>query len=460
MNPTILPQQKEYNSLSNDLSQHKGCAMNLNILPQQNDFNTNLNNLPQQKEYNTNNLLQLKEHDDLPKKKGCNMKQNYEKGRIPSLSSSCVTRGSIGQQCRLSQSGRSMVEMLGVLAIIGVLSVGGIMGYSYGMDKYRTNETINEINLRLTTLQTQTLSGGELNLNEFAPSTGLGYTVGENYGWAEDDTKIYIGFSGIPEQVCEMVYEAMITEVDRIDVTTSQESTSLCGKDNEMKFYIDSGVEAICEPPCAAGEHCVDGVTCVAEGKTTAPLCSETKPCEGECIECFSQRCQPTRLNAAPCNEGAGMCMNGICVPNPEEEVAVCSTNEQCPVGTYCATKRASVCDESKLQAYGCAPLDFVHQTITLNNGKQETWYASRQVMDYWNAKRACEAMGKRMPTYAELLQEGRAAKIERALSRYLGWVWTQTSCNDTCLSRKAYGWQGWGCHGVSNASVFYALCR
>ena len=28
------------------------------------------------------------------------------------------------------QSGRSMVEMLGVLAIIGVLSVGGISGYS------------------------------------------------------------------------------------------------------------------------------------------------------------------------------------------------------------------------------------------------------------------------------------------------------------------------------------------
>ena len=28
------------------------------------------------------------------------------------------------------QSGRSMVEMLGVLAIIGVLSVGGIAGYS------------------------------------------------------------------------------------------------------------------------------------------------------------------------------------------------------------------------------------------------------------------------------------------------------------------------------------------
>ena len=38
------------------------------------------------------------------------------------------------------ESGRSMVEMLGVLAIIGVLSVGGIAGYTTAMNKYRANE--------------------------------------------------------------------------------------------------------------------------------------------------------------------------------------------------------------------------------------------------------------------------------------------------------------------------------
>ena len=37
---------------------------------------------------------------------------------------------------RNTQSGRSMIEMLGVLAIIGVLSVGGISGYSKAMAKY------------------------------------------------------------------------------------------------------------------------------------------------------------------------------------------------------------------------------------------------------------------------------------------------------------------------------------
>ena len=41
-----------------------------------------------------------------------------------------------------SQSGRSMVEMLGVLAIIGVLSVGGIAGYSLSMRRHRANQII------------------------------------------------------------------------------------------------------------------------------------------------------------------------------------------------------------------------------------------------------------------------------------------------------------------------------
>ncbi len=44
----------------------------------------------------------------------------------------------------MSELGRSMIEMLGVLAIIGVLSVGGIAGYSKAMDKYKINNVIHE----------------------------------------------------------------------------------------------------------------------------------------------------------------------------------------------------------------------------------------------------------------------------------------------------------------------------
>ena len=42
---------------------------------------------------------------------------------------------------RAQESGRSMIEMLGVLAIVGVLSVGGISGYSKAMSKYKIDCT-------------------------------------------------------------------------------------------------------------------------------------------------------------------------------------------------------------------------------------------------------------------------------------------------------------------------------
>jgi len=51
------------------------------------------------------------------------------------------------QNVKDSQGGRSMIEMLGVLAIIGVLSVGGIAGYSKAMTKYRINKAIEQITL-------------------------------------------------------------------------------------------------------------------------------------------------------------------------------------------------------------------------------------------------------------------------------------------------------------------------
>ena len=43
----------------------------------------------------------------------------------------------------MQEKGRSMVEMLGVLAIIGVLSVGAMNGYAKAMEKYKLNRYVN-----------------------------------------------------------------------------------------------------------------------------------------------------------------------------------------------------------------------------------------------------------------------------------------------------------------------------
>lgn len=55
---------------------------------------------------------------------------------------------------RNNEQGRSMIEMLGVLAIVGVLSVGGIAGYSKAMGKFKTNKLIDQINMISTNIRT------------------------------------------------------------------------------------------------------------------------------------------------------------------------------------------------------------------------------------------------------------------------------------------------------------------
>jgi type II secretory pathway pseudopilin PulG len=64
-----------------------------------------------------------------------------------------------------SQSGRSMVEMLGVLAIIGVLSVGGIYGYTVAMRSNRVNEIAHGVSMLNTMGQALNNGQGDARLN-------------------------------------------------------------------------------------------------------------------------------------------------------------------------------------------------------------------------------------------------------------------------------------------------------
>ena len=60
-----------------------------------------------------------------------------------------------------ASTGRSMVEMLGVLAIIGVLSVGAVAGYNKAMMKYKLNKQAEQIGWLLNTMYRHRLSFGK-----------------------------------------------------------------------------------------------------------------------------------------------------------------------------------------------------------------------------------------------------------------------------------------------------------
>ena len=67
-----------------------------------------------------------------------------------------------------NESGRSMVEMLGVLAIIGVLSVGGIAGYTMAMNKHRANEIVD--------VGSKLIIAAETSSNGYATVSNIGLT--------------------------------------------------------------------------------------------------------------------------------------------------------------------------------------------------------------------------------------------------------------------------------------------
>ena len=80
---------------------------------------------------------------------------------------------------RVNEQGRSMIEMLGVLAIVGVLSVGGIAGYSKAMAKFKTNKVIDQVNMLSTNIRTMFSSQRTFNGLNNTLSNSAGITPAE-----------------------------------------------------------------------------------------------------------------------------------------------------------------------------------------------------------------------------------------------------------------------------------------
>ena len=136
------------------------------------------------------------------------------------------------------ESGRSMVEMLGVLAVIGVLSIGGIMGYSYGMDKYRANQTMQDVNLRGIDALAQFDRTGNANLNEWQNEKTI-------YPITLEDEIIGIQVDKVPERVCNMLAEGMAHVATGIKVNGAYVTgdNNTCDSDeNTLVFYFDEKV--------------------------------------------------------------------------------------------------------------------------------------------------------------------------------------------------------------------------
>ena len=122
------------------------------------------------------------------------------------------------------ETGRSMTEMLGVLAVIGVLSIGGIAGYTYAMERHETNEILNAASQRAIVIASQIAAGRQVSLKEFDGQKVAGGTFD---GEVNTDTEGEFGIkvTGVKESVCQKLLKAtegtdiVLAKTDGADLT-------------------------------------------------------------------------------------------------------------------------------------------------------------------------------------------------------------------------------------------------
>ena len=95
------------------------------------------------------------------------------------------------------EPGRSMVEMIGVLAIVGVLSIGGISGFSKAMAKYKLDKTLNQISMIITSVHT--IFGDQYSYAGLTTPRAVTYNiVGDDlsHGTSGDNTVLTNAYNG------------------------------------------------------------------------------------------------------------------------------------------------------------------------------------------------------------------------------------------------------------------------
>ena len=225
-----------------------------------------------------------------------------------------------------NERGRSMVEILGVLAVIGVLSIGGIQGYRYAMEKHRANDIVNEVNLRTrdtwNMYQTKDLPDEE-EITEWADMTQTGFPIGV---YPRSEILFDVEVENVPNGVCKKVLNMDIQGPLFIWVPRGEErliyngdNPEICGEDGDepvnMVFTTSlesfGGEQGLRENPlgpdgrpfryCMSDDDCADcaicsNYTCQSNCIGDKPICTDDKGC----VECeLNTDCPENQI----CNE-------------------------------------------------------------------------------------------------------------------------------------------------------------
>ena len=316
----------------------------------------------------------------------------------------------------MMEVGRSMVEMLGVLAMMGIVGLVGVRMYTNAMNKHRANELIYEAQKRATMVAMQITAGQEnLSIANFTNPTGYTFGVEKN---PNNANQFNITITGVDSKVCEHMKTA-VGPATPIRVISEFCDTLTFNNDLSTTAYASDAQDAT---SCAS-----IGTWCTKGDNGAGTQCSENADCctgvefDSQCQTCASATgTVSNKANNTPCDfDGDGVndsfCNTGVCVNPNVTAGATCTSNADCGgagSGYYCKINYSSnnlngTIDNANTDCYQnltgtCQVIGgIVRQTtkekiILTKAGFSDTFVVGPQ-MNWWSAKNWCEAQGKHL---------------------------------------------------------------
>ena len=310
------------------------------------------------------------------------------------------------------ESGRSMVEMLGVLAVMGILGLTGVWAYNSAINRHRANELIYEAQKRATVVAMQITAGNAiLSIGEFKNSAGYTFGVEKN---PQNVNQFNITINGVDAKVCQQIKNA-IGEGSQIRVVSE-----FCDK---LTFNNDLSTTAY------ASDYAINENTCTGAGYTWCTKgndgietkCSEnTNCCSSISYDTGCQTCDTTTGEVTNKTDGSAClyknktstCNAGTCLDPDITTSTKCLTNDHCggmgsgyfcqyttqdgdtyctenaPVAMGCGDKTPATCDKAGV----CALIGTVTKVNVAGLGHV---LVGDPIGRWWNNDNWCKALGK-----------------------------------------------------------------